>query len=143
MRVMVMMKGTDAIESGVQPSEALIRDMTVFNGELAAAGLLLAGEGLQPSSKGKRVIFGGNGEPPVVDGPFAQTRELIAGFWIWKVKDMDEAVAWARRIPDTDRLHGEVEIRPILDMEDFEALTPELQAREAALREATGHYSEA
>lgn len=143
MRVMVMMKGTDAIEAGVQPSEALIRKMTDFNEELVAAGMMLAGEGLQPSSKGKRVVFGGAGEPPVVDGPFAATKELIAGFWIWKVKDMDEAVAWARRIPDTDKLHGEVEIRPILDMEDFDALTPELKAREDAMREATGRYGDA
>lgn len=140
MRVMVMIKGTDAIEAGVQPSEALIRDMTTFNEELAAAGMMLAGEGLQPSSKGKRVVFGGLDTPIVIDGPFAETKELIAGFWIWKVKDMDEAVAWARRIPDTDKLHGEVEIRPIVSMEDFEAVTPDIQAREEALREQIGSY---
>ena len=140
MRVMVMIKGTDAIEAGVQPSEALIRDMTTFNEELAAAGMMRAGEGLQPSSKGKRVVFGGLDTPIVIDGPFAETKELIAGFWIWKVKDMDEAVAWARRIPDTDKLHGEVEIRPIVSMEDFEAVTPDIQAREEALREQIGSY---
>lgn len=143
MRVMVMMKGTDAIEAGVQPSEALIRDMTTFNEELVAAGMMLAGEGLQPSSKGKRVVFGGREVPIVIDGPFAETKELIAGFWIWQVKDMDEAVAWARRIPDTDKLHGEVEIRPVVSMEDFDALTPELAAREEALRQKTGGYGEA
>ena len=143
MRVMVMMKGTDAIEAGVQPSEALMRDMTTFNEELAAAGMMLAGEGLHPSSKGKRVVFGGRDTPIVIDGPFAETKELIAGFWIWKVKDMDEAVAWARRIPDTDKLHGEVEIRPIVSMEDFEAFTPEIQAREEALREQIGSYGSA
>ena len=143
MRVMVMIKGTDAIEAGVQPSEALIRDMTTFNEELAAAGMMLAGEGLQPSSKGKRVVFGGLDTPIVIDGPFAETKELIAGFWIWKVKDMDEAVAWARRIPDTDKLHGEVEIRPIVSMEDFEAVTPDIQAREEALREQIGSYGSA
>ena len=143
MRVMVMMKGTDAIEAGVQPSEALMRDMTTFNEELAAAGMMLAGEGLHPSSKGKRVVFGGRDTPIVIDGPFAETKELIAGFWIWKVKDMDEAVAWARRIPDTDKLHGEVEIRPILSIEDFETITPEIVTREEALREQIGSYGEA
>ncbi|MGO4688595.1 YciI family protein [Brevundimonas sp. 2YAF1] len=143
MRVMVMMKGTDAIEAGVQPSEALIRDMMTFNEELAAAGMLLAGEGLQPSSKGKRVVFGGRDTPIVIDGPFAEVKELIAGFWIWQVKDMDEAVAWARRIPDTDKLHGEVEIRPILSTEDFEAITPDIVAREEALRDQAGRYGEA
>ena len=143
MRVMVMMKGTDAIEAAVQPSEALMRDMTSFNEELVAAGMMLGGEGLQPSSKGKRVVFGGRETPIVIDGPFAETKELIAGFWIWKVKDMDEAVAWARRIPDTDKLHGEVEIRPILSIEDFDAITPEILAREEALRQKTGGYGDA
>lgn len=143
MRVMVMIKGTDAIEAGVQPSEALMRDMTTFNEELAAAGMMLAGEGLHPSSKGKRVVFGGRDTPIVIDGPFAETKELIAGFWIWQVKDMDEAVAWARRIPDTDKLHGEVEIRPILSMEDFDAITPDIVAREEALRQQAGAYGDA
>ena len=130
MRVMVMMKGTDAIEAQVQPSEQMMQDMLAFNEELVAAGMMIAGEGLQPSSKGKRVVFGGRGEPSVYDGPFAETKELIAGFWIWEVKDMDEAVAWARRIPDTDGLHGEVEIRPVVTFEDFENMTPELAARD-------------
>jgi hypothetical protein len=137
MRVMVMMKGTDAIEAQVQPSEQMMQDMLAFNEELIAAGMMISGEGLQPSSKGKRVVFGGRGEPAVYDGPFAETKELIAGFWIWEVKDMDEAVAWARRIPDTDGLHGEVEIRPVVTFEDFENMTPELAAREQALRDAT------
>lgn len=130
MRVMVMMKGTDAIEAQVQPSEQMMQDMLAFNEELVAAGMMIAGEGLQPSSKGKRVVFGGRGEPSVYDGPFSETKELIAGFWIWEVKDMDEAVAWARRIPDTDGLHGEVEIRPVVTFEDFENMTPELAARD-------------
>ena len=137
MRVMVMMKGTDAIEAQVQPSEQMMQDMLAFNEELVAAGMMIAGEGLQPSSKGKRVVFGGRGEPSVYDGPFAETKELIAGFWIWEVKDMDEAVAWARRIPDTDGLHGEVEIRPVVTFEDFENMTPELAVREQALRNLT------
>ena len=137
MRVMVMMKGTDAIEAQVQPSEALMNDMMAFNEELVKAGMMISGEGLQPSSKGKRVVFGGRGEPAVYDGPFAETKELIAGFWIWEVRDMDEAVAWARRIPDTDKLHGEVEIRPVVTFEDFDNMTPEIAAREQALRDAT------
>ena len=137
MRVMVMMKGTDAIEAQVQPSEQMMKDMLAFNEELVAAGLMVTGEGLKPSSMGKRVVFGGRGEPAVYDGPFAETKELIAGFWIWEVKDMDEAVAWARRIPDTDGLLGEVEIRPVVTFEDFENMTPELAAKEQALRDAT------
>ena len=137
MQVMVMMKGTDAIEAQVQPSQALMNDMLAFNEELMKAGIMVSGEGLQPSSKGKRVVFGGRGEPTVYDGPFAETKELIAGFWIWNVKDMDEAVAWARRIPDTDKLHGEVEIRPVVTFEDFDNMTPELAAREQALRDAS------
>ena len=137
MRVMVMMKGTDAIEAQVQPSEQMMKDMLAFNEELVKAGMMISGEGLQPSSKGKRVVFGGRGEPSVYDGPFSETKELIAGFWIWEVKDMDEAVAWARRIPDTDKLHGEVEIRPVVTFEDFENMTPELAAKEQALRDAT------
>ena len=137
MQVMVMMKGTDAIEAAVQPSQALMNDMLAFNEELMKAGIMVSGEGLQPSSKGKRVVFGGRGEPTVYDGPFAETKELIAGFWIWNVNDMDEAVAWAKRIPDTDKLHGEVEIRPVATFEDFDNMTPELAAREQALRDAS------
>lgn len=114
-----------------------MKDMLAFNEELVAAGMMIAGEGLKPSSMGKRVVFGGRGEPSVYDGPFAETKELIAGFWIWEVKDIDEALAWARRIPDTDKLHGEVEIRPVVTFEDFENMTPELAAKEQALRDAT------
>lgn len=142
MRVMVMMKGTPAIEAAVQPSQELMNDMLAFNEELAKAGIMLAGEGLLPSSTGKRVVFDGRDTPAVYDGPFAETKELIAGFWIWQVKDMDEAVAWAKRIPDTDKLHGEVEIRPIADFEDFDNMTPEIAAREQALRRQTGDWGE-
>ena len=137
MRVMVMMKGTPEIEAGVQPSEALMKDMMAFNEELVNAGIMQGGEGLQASSRGTRVVFNGRDTPEVYDGPFAETKELIAGFWIWEVKDMDEAVAWARRIPDTDGLHGEVEIRPVVTFEDFENMTPELAAKEQALRDKT------
>ncbi len=139
MRVMVMIKATPEIEAGIMPSEALIREMTDFNEELVNAGMILGGDGLKPSSYGKRVIFDGRSTPTVVDGPFAETKELIAGYWVWKVKDMDDAVAWAKRIPNTDGVHGEVEIRPFVDMEDFgEAFTPELQVREAELRARSG-----
>lgn len=138
MRVMVMIKGTPEIEAGVQPSEALMRDMMAFNEELVNAGVMLGGDGLQPSSKGKRVVFDGRAAPQVYDGPFAETKELIAGYWVWEVKDMDDAVAWAKRIPDTDNLHGEVEIRPFVTFEDFDNITPELAAQEQALRERTG-----
>lgn len=142
MRVMVMMKGTPAIEAAVQPSQQLMEDMLAFNEELVKAGVMLAGEGLLPSSHGKRLVFDGRDTPVVYDGPFAETKELVSGFWIWKVKDMDEAVAWARRIPDTDKLHGEVEIRPIADFDDFDNMTHELQAKEAALRQLTGDWGD-
>ena len=138
MRVMVMMKGTPEIEAGVQPSEALMKEMMAFNEELVNAGIMQGGDGLQPSSKGKRVVFNGRDTPAVYDGPFAETKELIAGYWVWEVKDMDEAVAWARRIPDTDKLHGEVEIRPVVTFEDFDNMTPEIAAKEQELRERTG-----
>ena len=138
MRVMVMMKGTDAIEQGVQPSEALMTEMMAFNEELVNAGMMLGGDGLQPSSKGKRVVFWPNAAPTVYDGPFAETKELIAGYWVWEVKDMDTAVEWARRIPNTDGLHGEVEIRPFVTFEDFDNMTPEIAAKEKELRERTG-----
>jgi hypothetical protein len=138
MRVMVMMKGTEAIEQGVQPSQALMTEMMAFNEDLVNAGMMLGGDGLQPSSKGKRVVFSPNAEPTVYDGPFAETKELIAGYWVWEVKDMDTAVEWARRIPNTDGLHGEVEIRPFVTFEDFDNMTPELAAKEQELRERSG-----
>jgi hypothetical protein len=138
MRVMVMMKGTDAIEQGVQPSAALMTEMMAFNEELVNAGMMLGGDGLQPSSKGKRIVFSANAAPIVYDGPFAETKELIAGYWVWEVADMDTAVEWARRIPNTDNLHGEVEIRPFVVFEDFDNMTPEIAAREQELRDRTG-----
>lgn len=135
MRVMVIVKATKNSEAGVLPSEKLLSEMGEFNEELIKAGLMLAGEGLQPSSKGKRIRFSG-GSRAVIDGPFAETKELVAGFWIWKVKSMDEAVEWARRCPDP--MPGEeaiLEIRPVFEAEDFgEAYTPELREQEVKQR---------
>jgi hypothetical protein len=135
MRVMVMVKATRNSEAGVMPSEKLLADMGRFNEELVKAGVMLAGEGLQPSSKGKRVRFSG-GKKTVVDGPFAATNELVAGFWIWRVKSMEEALEWIRRCPDPmPGEESEVEIRPVFEAEDFgEEFTPELRAQEERLR---------
>ena len=135
MRVMVLVKATAESEAGVMPSTELINEMGRFNEALAEAGLLLAGEGLHPSSRGKRVRFDGPGRT-VVDGPFGDAGELVAGYWIWQVKDMDEAVAWAKRCPNPMPGPSEVEIRRIFEAEDFgEALTPEAAAMEQRLRD--------
>lgn len=135
MRVMVIIKATRASEAGEMPSEKLLTEMGAYNEELMKAGILLAGDGLHPSSKAKRVHFSGS-KRSVIDGPFAETKELIAGYWIWQVKSMDEAVEWVRRCPDP--MPGEeadVDIRPVFEMEDFgEAMTPELRAQEDAMR---------
>jgi hypothetical protein len=134
MRVMVMVKATADTEAGKMPSEQLLSEMTSFNEELVKAGMMLAGEGLQPSSRGKRVRFAGT-RRSVVDGPFAETKELIAGYWIWQVKSIEEAVEWVRRCPNPTGDLGEIEIRPVFEAEDFGAeLTPELREREARLR---------
>ena len=137
MRVMVIIKANEDSEAGVMPSEALLNAMGKFNEELVNAGVMLAGEGLHPSSKAKRIKFSG-GNRIVTDGPFAETRELIAGYWIWKVKSMDEAVEWVKRIPfDPESAEGEgvVEIRQIFDAEDFGAeFTPELREQEDRIR---------
>jgi len=120
MRVMVMVKATKNSEQGIMPSEKLLADMGKFNEELVKAGVMLAGDGLHPSSKGKRVRFSG-GKKTVIDGPFAETKELVAGFWMWQVKSMDEALEWLRRCPDP--MPGEesvIEIRPVFEAEDFE-----------------------
>ena len=135
MRVMVIVKATKNSEAGVMPSEKLLADMGKFNEELVKAGVMLAGEGLHPSSKGKRVVFSG-GKKTVTDGPFAETKELVAGFWLWQVKSIEEAVEWARRCPDP--MPGEqavLEIRPVFEAEDFgKEFTPELRAQEERLR---------
>ncbi len=134
MRVMVLIKANADSEAGVMPSEELLTAMGKFNEELVKAGVMLAGEGLQPSSKGKRVRFSGD-RRTVVDGPFAETKELVAGFWLWQVKSMDEAVEWLKRCPNPTGIDGEVEIRTVFEPEDFGAeLTPELREQEARLR---------
>jgi len=134
MRVMVIIKATKASENGEMPSQQLLSEMMQFNEELVKSGMLLAGDGLHPSSRGKRVKFDGK-KRAVVDGPFAETKELIAGFWILQVKSMDEAVEWVKRIPNPDNEQGEVEIRPVFEMDDFANATPEIRAQEARLRE--------
>lgn len=138
MKVMVIVKATKNSEAGDMPTAELMTAMGAYNEELVKAGILLAGDGLHPSAKGKRIHFAG-GTRSVVDGPFAETKELIAGYWIWQVRSMEEAVEWARRCPDP--MPGEestLEIRPVFEAEDFgEVYTPELQARDARLREAT------
>jgi hypothetical protein len=134
MRVMVLIKANKDSEAGVLPSEKLLTEMGKFNEELVKAGVMLAGEGLHASSKGKRVRFSG-GKQTVIDGPFTETKELLAGFWIWKVKSMDEAIGWVRRMPNPDGQEGEVEIRPVFEAEDFGAeFTPELREQEERLR---------
>lgn len=134
MKVMVLIKATKDSEAGKMPSEKLLTEMMQFNEELVNAGIMKAGEGLHPSSKAKRIVFEPTGVV-VVDGPFAETKELVAGFWTWQVRDMDEAVSWAKRIPNPDHVHGEVELRPVFEAEDFGAeFTPELRAQEERLR---------
>lgn len=135
MRVMVIIKANSDSENGVMPSEKLLTEMTEFNTKLVDAGIMQAGEGLHPSSKGKKIVFSGN-KTTVVDGPFAETKELVAGFWIWKVNSMEEAVDWARRIPNPDGTDGIVELRPVFEAEDFgDEFTPELREQEERLRE--------
>ncbi|HBY94759.1 MAG: YciI family protein [Ardenticatenaceae bacterium] len=132
MRVMVLVKATEASEAGVMPSEQLLAEMGKYNEALAKAGVLLAGDGLHPSSKGKRVRFAGD-QKLVLDGPFTETKELIAGFWIWQVRSMEEAVEWLKRAPFGGG--AEVEIRPVFEAEDFGAeFTPELRAQEERVR---------
>ena len=134
MRVMVMVKATKESEAGQMPSTELLTAMGSFNEELVKAGVMLAGEGLQPSSKGKRVRFSGK-QRTVVDGPFAETKELVAGYWMWNVKSMDEAVEWVRRCPNPMESDSEIEIRRVFAAEDFGAeLTPDLRAQEERLR---------
>src|ERR671914_3024090 len=138
MRVMVMVKATEESEAGIMPSTELLEAMGKYNEELVNAGIMKAGEGLHPSSKGKRVAFDGPNRT-VIDGPFAETKELVAGFWLWEVKDMDEAVEWVKRCPNPMPGPSEIEIRPFFEMEDFaEAYTPELQEREAKMRAIVG-----
>ena len=134
MRFMVLVKASNDSEAGVMPSRELLTAMGKFNEELAKAGVLVAGEGLHPSSKGARVRFSGS-KRTVVDGPFAETKELIAGFWIWQVKSKQEAIEWVKRCPNPHNEDCEVEIRQIFEAEDFgDALTPELREKEERMR---------
>ena len=134
MRVMVIVKATQDSEAGVMPSEQLLREMGNYNEELVKAGIMLAGEGLHPSSKGARVKFSGE-KRTVTDGPFAETKELIAGYWLWQVKSMEEAIAWVKRCPNPMPGESEIEIRPVFEAEDFGAeFTPELREQEERIR---------
>ena len=137
MRVMVLVKATKDSEAGTMPSAELLEAMGKFNEELADAGIMILGEGLHPSSKGKRVAFDGPNRT-VIDGPFPQTNELVAGFWIWQVKDLAEAVEWAKRCPNPMPGPSELEIRPIFEAEDFgDLMTPDLLAQEERIRDKT------
>lgn len=134
MRFMIIIKADKNTEAGVMPDEKLFTEMGKFNEELVNAGIMLAGDGLQPSSKGARVKCSGD-KRTVIDGPFPETKELIAGFWIWKVKSKEEAIEWVKRCPNPTGAESEIEIRQLFDMEDFGAeLTPELRAQEERLR---------
>jgi len=134
MRVVVLVKATKDSEQGILPSTEMLEAMGKFNEELVNAGVILSGEGLKPSAQGKRVAFDGASRT-LADGPFAETRELVAGFWLWEVKDMEEAIAWAKRCPNPMPGPSELEIRPVFEASDFgEAFTPELAEKEEELR---------
>jgi hypothetical protein len=135
MRVMVLVKASPESEAGEMPSERLLSDMMTYNEELVKAGVMLAGEGLHPSSKGARVEFSGT-DRKVINGPFAETKELLAGYWLLQVKSMDEAIEWVKRVPNPDPgTDGVIEIRPVFETEDFgDELTPELREKEERLR---------
>ncbi|MFC5568794.1 YciI family protein [Lysobacter yangpyeongensis] len=142
MRVLVIVKATPESEAGILPSEQLLADMGRFNEELVKAGVMLAGEGLHPSSRGKRIEFSATGgKRTVVDGPFSETKELVAGFWIWQVSSLEEAVEWVKRCPHPHPgQEGTIEIRPLFEAEDFgDAMTPELVEQGARLREQLQH----
>jgi hypothetical protein len=131
MRVMVLVKATEESEAGVLPSQELLTKMSEFNEELVKAGVMLAGDGLHPSSKGVRVSFP---ERKVIDGPFAETKELLAGYWLWQVKSLEEAIEWVKRVPD-DGTESVIEIRPVYELDDFgDAMTPELREKEVGMR---------
>src|SRR5690348_6877610 len=141
MRVMVIVKANKESEAGVMPSQKLLTDMGKFNEELVKAGIMLAGEGLHPSSRGKRVRFSGS-KRTVVDGPFTETKELVAGFWLWQVKSMEEALEWVRRCPNPMESDSEIEIRQVFEVEDFgAAATPEIREQESRLRKQTAARS--
>src|SRR5437867_5964203 len=143
MRFLIIVKATKDSEAGVMPSEQLLSEMGKFNEELVKAGVMLAGEGLQPSSKGARVRFSGV-KRTVIDGPFAETKELVAGFWLWKCKSLQEAIDWVKRCPNPMPGESEIEIRQVFETEDFGAtLTPELKEQEERLRKKTEKLAKA
>lgn len=133
MRVMVLVKATKESEAGVMPSNEMLEAMGKFNEELVAAGIMKGGEGLHPSVKGKRIGFDGANRS-VMDGPFAETKELVAGYWLWEVRDMDEAVAWVKRCPNPMEGYSEIEIRPVFELSDFE-MTPEVERLHTSTRD--------
>ena len=135
MKFMILVPGNKDTEAGVMPTEAELGDMMKFNTELVKAGVMLAGEGLHPTSKGARLTFGGGGTPAVKDGPFTESKELIAGFWLWQVKSKEEAIEWVKRCPNPTGEESEIEIRQVFEPDDFgPALTPELRENEERLR---------
>ena len=134
MRVMVLVKANEDTEAGIPPSTELLNEMGKYNEELVKAGIMLDGEGLHPSSKGARIVFSGD-DRRVVDGPFAETKELVAGYWLWQVRDMDEALEWAQRCPNPTGEESVLELRPVYELEDFgDAVTPEVRERDERLR---------
>lgn len=142
MRFMVLVKATEQTEAGVMPSEELLTAMAAYNEELVRAGVMLAGEGLHPSSKGARITFGA-GSPTVVDGPFTEAKELIAGFWLWEVKSKEEAIEWAKRCPSQQGEESALELRQVFEADDFGAeFTPELREKEEQLRSAVAARQE-
>lgn len=137
MRCMVIVKADGDTEAGVLPNQELLEAMTRFNEELVKAGVMLAGDGLQPSAKGARVVFDGASRR-IVDGPFSESKELVAGYWLWQVRSLEEAIEWAKRCPNPTGESGQLEIRPVYEPEDFgDEFTPELRARDARLRLAS------
>lgn len=138
MKVIVLVKASADSEAGVMPSTDLLTAMTAYNQELVNAGVMVSGEGLKPSSEAARVVFSGT-DRSVIDGPFAETKELVAGFWIWKVGSIDEAIEWATRCPNPSGEAGQLELRPVFETDDFgDELTPELREAEASMRTALG-----
>ena len=134
MRLLVFVKANDDTEAGMPPDTEMLEEMGRFNEELVKAGIMLDGEGLQPSSKGARIMFSGD-ERSVVDGPFAESKELVAGYWVWQVRDMDEAIEWAKRCPNPTGAESVLELRPVYELDDFgDAVTPEVRERDERLR---------
>ena len=141
MRVMVMVKANEDTEAGSPPDTQMLTEMGKYNEELVKAGIMLDGEGLHPSSRGARIQFSGD-QRSVVDGPFAETKELIAGYWIWQVRDMDEAIEWAKRCPNPTGEESVLEIRPVFELDDFgDSVTPEVRERDERLRSELGERS--